>query len=133
MSEATPPPLPQSGPAEETIDQQERGLAALTHLSGLAGYIIPFGGVLVPIIIWVVKSDSPVISRIAKQALLLNVVIFLLVLIFLALMLTVILIPVSFVAFIVLAVAAIVLPIVGAIKANDGIYYRYPVIGDMVG
>jgi uncharacterized Tic20 family protein len=133
MSEATPPPLPQPGPAKETIDQQERGLAALTHLSGLAGYIIPFGGVLVPIIIWVVKSDSPVISRIAKQALLLNVVIFVLVLIFLALMLTVILIPVSIVAFIVLAVAAIVLPIVGAIKANDGIYYRYPLIGDMVG
>jgi uncharacterized Tic20 family protein len=28
-----------------------------------------------------------------------------------------------------LVLAALVLPIVGAIKANDGIYYRYPLIG----
>jgi uncharacterized Tic20 family protein len=133
MSEATPPSSPQSTVATDTIAAEERALATWTHLSGLAGYIIPFGGVLVPIIIWVVKSDSRVISNIAKQALLLNVVVFVLVIFFLALMLTLILIPVSIIAFIVLALAAVVLPIVGAIKANDGIYYRYPVIGDMVG
>ena len=34
-----------------TINQEERGLSAFTHLSGLAGYIIPLGGVIVPIII----------------------------------------------------------------------------------
>jgi len=28
--------------------------------------------------------------------------------------------------------AAIVLPIVGAIKANDGVYYRYPLVGSLV-
>jgi hypothetical protein len=55
-----------------SISQEERGLAIMTHLSGLAGYIIPLGGVIVPIIIWVVKKESAVISSIAKQALLLN-------------------------------------------------------------
>ena len=50
-----------------TIAPEERTLAALTHLSGLASYVIPLGGALVPIIIWVVKSDSKVISSIAKQ------------------------------------------------------------------
>ena len=37
---------------EETIaiDEQDRTLAALAHLSGLAGYIIPFGGLIVPVI-----------------------------------------------------------------------------------
>ena len=111
------------------IAPEERGLAAAAHLSGLAGYIIPFGGVLVPIIIWIVKSDSPVISTIAKQALLLNVMVFLVAIGLALLLLTIILIPVVVVGWIVLGIAAIALPIVGALKASDGVYYRYPLVG----
>jgi len=114
------------------IPSEERTLAALTHLSGLAGYLIPLGGVIVPIIIWVVKSDSRVISTIAKQALVLNVVVFLLGLVSAVLLLTVILIPVVIIFWILLGVAAIVLPIIGALKANDGVYYQYPVVGLML-
>jgi uncharacterized Tic20 family protein len=33
------------------IPPEERTMAALTHLSGLSGYIIPLGGAIVPIII----------------------------------------------------------------------------------
>jgi uncharacterized Tic20 family protein len=116
----------------QTIAGEERTLAALTHLSGLAGYVIPLGGVIVPIIIWVVKSESRVISGIAKQALLLNVMIFILGSISVLLALTVILIPLLIPVWIALALAAIVLPIVGALRANDGVYYRYPVVGQLV-
>ena len=111
------------------IAPEERGLAAITHLSGLAGYIIPLGGVLVPIIIWIVKKDSPVISTIAKQAILLNFIVFVLVCGSFLLWLTVILIPFALLAWFALGLVAIILPIVGALKAADGIYYRYPVIG----
>ena len=111
------------------ISQEERGLAALTHLSGLAGYIIPLGGVLVPIIIWIVKKESAVVSSIAKQAVLLNVVVFLLVGAVSILWLTIILIPLVILAYIVLGLAAIALPIIGAIRATEGTYYRYPVVG----
>jgi uncharacterized Tic20 family protein len=113
----------------ETISAEERGLAVATHLSGLAGYIIPLGGIIVPIIIWIVKSESPVISSIAKQAIILNVAIFLLGGAFVLLCLTIILIPVSILAWIVLGIIAIALPIIGAIKASEGTYYRYPVVG----
>jgi len=112
-----------------TIPQEERTLAALTHLSGLAGYILPLGGVIVPIIILVVKGESRVISTIAKQALLLNVVIFLAGLAGFVLFLTIILIPLVIVYWIALALVAIALPIVGALKANEGNYYQYPVVG----
>src|SRR5215467_4627651 len=112
-----------------TIAPEERGLAAITHLSGLAGYIIPFGGVLVPIIIWLVKKDSPIISTIAKQAVLLNCVVFLMFCVSAVLWITVILIPVVILFWIALGIGAIVLPIVGAIKASEGNYYRYPVVG----
>jgi uncharacterized protein len=111
------------------IAPEERTLAALTHLSGLAGYVIPLGGVLVPIIIWAVKSDSRIVSSIAKQALLLNVVIFLLAGAAAILFITVILIPLVVAFWIVLGIAAVALPIVGAIKALDGNYFRYPVVG----
>jgi uncharacterized Tic20 family protein len=111
------------------IAPEERGLAAVTHLTGLAGYIIPFGGVLVPIVIWIVKKDSPVISSIAKQAILLNVVVFLLAAVSIALIITIVLIPILIVFWCALGIAAIALPIVGAIKANQGTYYKYPVIG----
>lgn len=111
------------------IAPEERTLAVMTHLSGLAGYIIPLCGVFVPIIIWIVKSESKVISAIAKQAILLNVAYFLIVLITLPLIITVILIPVLIILYIVLWITAIIFPIVGAVKAGDGIYYRYPLVG----
>ena len=112
-----------------TIAPEERGMAAITHLSGLAGYVIPFGGVLVPIIIWLMKKDSPVISTIAKQAILLNVAAFVLLLVCVALVFTLLGIPLAILLGICVGIGAIALPIVGAVKASSGIFYQYPVVG----
>jgi len=116
-------------PTPMTIAPEERTLAALTHLSGLSGYLIPLGGILVPIIIWAVKSDSKVVSSIAKQAVLLNLVVFVLIAATAILWLTVILIPLVILLWVALGLAAIALPIVGTVRALDGVYYRYPVVG----
>lgn len=113
----------------QDIVEQDRTLAMLTHLSGLAGYVVPLGGVIVPIIIWAMKSDSPVIVAIARQAITLNVVVFLVVAVTFVLFLTIVLIPVVILLWCALALAAIALPIVGAMKASHGDYYRYPVVG----
>ena len=43
--------------------------------------------------------------------------------------LTIILIPVVLLFWVALGLVALALPIVGAIKANQGDYYRYPVVG----
>ena len=112
-----------------SIPPEDRTLAALTHLSGLSGYIIPLGGVLVPIIIWVVKKEAPIIAAIARQAVFLNLVVFLLVVASAILWITLILIPVVILFWCALGIAAIALPIVGAIKASQGTYYRYPFVG----
>ncbi len=111
------------------IAPEDRTMAVVTHLSGLAGYIIPFGGVLVPIIIWMVKRDVPLISAIARQAIILNVAVFVAFLLSAVLWITLILIPAVIVFWCVLGISAFVLPIIGALKAGDGIYYRYPVVG----
>ena len=117
----------------ETIAVEDRTMAALTHLSGLSGYIIPLGGAIVPIVIWIVRKDSPTISTIAKQAVWLNFMVYVAIGLSAVLLLTVILIPLVFLFWGLVALAAIVLPIVGAIRANDGTYYRYPVIGLRLG
>ena len=113
----------------QVITQDDRTLAALTHLSGLSGYVIPLGGILVPIIIWAMKKDSEMIATIAKQAIILNVAVFVLVLVSAILWITIILIPLVILFWILLGIAAVVLPIVGALKANQGVFYRYPVVG----
>lgn len=114
---------------EATIAAEDRSLAVMTHLAGLAGYIIPLGGVIVPIVIWVVKSDNRTISAIAKQAVFLNVAIFILALLLVLPALTLILLPISIIGWIALALTALALPIVGAVKASDGVFYSYPVVG----
>ncbi|HJN42866.1 MAG: DUF4870 domain-containing protein [Vicinamibacterales bacterium] len=111
------------------IGPEERGLAVCAHLSGLAGYVVPLGGVIVPIIIWMVKSEAAVIAGVAKQALLLNLIVFVLFVATFMLWITIILIPVVIMFWIAMALAALALPIVGAIKASQGDYYRYPVVG----
>ena len=121
--------MPETVPQGETISAEDRTLAMLTHLSGLAGYIIPLGGVLVPVVIWFTKNDNRTISGIARQAVLLNLAVFLCVIVFIVLALTVILIPLSILGIAALSLAAVVLPIVGAVRALDGRYYRYPLIG----
>lgn len=112
-----------------TIPPEQTTLAAFTHLSGLSGYVIPLGGVVVPLVIWAVKSDSKIIAGIAKQAVLLNFVVFVLIAATALLWLTVVLIPLVILFWVALGLAAVALPIVGAIKALDGVYYKYPVVG----
>jgi uncharacterized Tic20 family protein len=112
-----------------TIAPEDRTMAALTHLSGLAGYVIPFGGVIVPIIIWIVRKDSPLISAIARQAVLLNFVVFAMIVATAVLFITIILIPIVILFWVFLGLAALALPIIGVIKANQGEYYKYPVVG----
>jgi uncharacterized Tic20 family protein len=70
-----------------------------------------------------------VISSIAKQALLLNVIVFVLIAGSALLWLTILLIPAVIFFWVLLGLAAVALPIVGAIKALDGAYYRYPLVG----
>ena len=113
------------------IAPEDRNLAAMTHLSGLSGYIVPLGGVLVPIIIWIVKKDSALISAIARQAIILNVAVFVAFGLAAILLLTIVLIPLVFAFWFGLVIVGIALPIIGAVKANGGIYYKYPVVGAM--
>jgi len=111
------------------ISEEERSWAAFAHLSGFAGYLFPFGGIILPIIIMINKSESVVISGIAKQAMLLNIFAFICVIIGAILFLTVVGIPIAIIVWIVASIGGFALPIIGTLKALDGKYFRYPFIG----
>ncbi len=97
--------------------------AMLLHLSLLAGHVVPFGGVIAPIVIWQTKKDEmPELDEHGKNAVnwLLSAIIYALVCIPLCF------IVVGFVLLFALAVLHVVFPIIAAVKANEGRVWKYP-------
>lgn len=98
--------------------------AMIAHLAGFLGYFIPVIGSLIgPLIIWQLKKDlHPYVDEQGKEAL--NFQITVMIALFVSFLLM--LVAVGFVLIGVVAVGAIVLMIIAAIKANEGAPYRYP-------
>lgn len=119
-----PPPAPSSGPDPAgTPGADERQWALFAHLSALAGFLIPFGNILGPLIVWQIKkNEMPFVDDQGKEAL--NFQITVLIAVVVCLVLSVLLIGLLLLP--VVAVADLVLTIVAAIKANQGETYRYP-------
>jgi uncharacterized protein len=101
-------------------EQQTRQWAMFLHLSQLLNFILPLAGLILPIVIWQVKKEQlPQIDAHGKivlnwmiSALLYSIVV----------SVTIILLPLVFVVLIL----AIVFPIIGGIKANNGEVWKYP-------
>jgi len=123
----TPPPSPSPGlePPGDLPSKEERTWAMAAHLGALAGYIlIPLANVLVPLVIWLIKKDTmPFASDQAKEAL--NFQIAVTIVAIIGFILTLLCVGWFLVA--AAAIGGIIFAIIGAIKANDGIRYRYPV------
>jgi uncharacterized Tic20 family protein len=110
----------------------EKQWAVFAHLSALLGGMLTSGAgiFLGPLIIWLVKKDTmPFVADQAKEAL--NFAITVLLAFAALVILTVITFGVGAVLSVplglVIAIAALVLIIIAAIKANEGIAYRYPI------
>ncbi|MEQ8764615.1 MAG: DUF4870 domain-containing protein [Planctomycetota bacterium] len=108
------------------IDEQERQArqwALILHLSQFAGYIIPLAGMIAPIAIWQIKKDElPGIDQHGR--IVTNWIISVFIYSIVCTILT--LVFIGIIGFIVLGVLVVLFPIIGAIKANDGVAWRYP-------
>ena len=105
------------------ISADERQWAMFAHLSALVGFIIPFGNLLGPLIIWLMKKETmPFVDQQGKEALNFQITVTI------AMMISAILIIVviGFVLMFVIGLAALILTIMAGIKANEGVAYRYP-------
>ena len=102
---------------------QPRQWAMFLHLSLLAGFIIPLAGLAVPIVIWQMKkAEIPEIDAHGKVVV--NWLISSVIYFAAGVVLTFLVIGVPIL--LVLSVLAVVFPIIGGIKANNGEVWKYP-------
>lgn len=105
----------------QTPEQKQWGL--FLHLSQLLNIIIPFGGIIAPIVIWQMKKDEmPGLDAHGKMVT--NWLISSLIYLVVSGILTVVL--VGLLGLLAVAVMGIVFPIIGGIKANNGELWEYP-------
>lgn len=103
--------------------REEATLAMVAHLLAFAGYIVPFGNLIGPLVVWQIKKgQSPFVEEQAKESLNFQLTTTLLVLVCIPLCLVLIGIPLL----LALVVFELVVVITAAIRANEGQSYRYP-------
>lgn len=112
----TPPPVP----APPTTDNS---LAVVMHLLGFAGFVFPFGNILAPLILWLVKrSESPFLDRVGKEVL--NFQISYTIYVAVAGVLCFVLI--GFLVLPIIGLLWIIFMIIAAVKTGNGESYSYP-------
>ena len=104
-------------------DSGERQLAMIAHLSALSGMVIPFGNILGPLVLFLIKrEESEFVADQAREALNFQItatIALIVSAIMIVLLVGIVLLPI-------IGIAALVLTIVAAVKANEGQRYRYP-------
>lgn len=103
--------------------KDERTWGMLCHLVAFSGLIVPFGAIIGPLIIWLIKKDEmPFVDDQGKESLNFQLTMFI------AAVITFILcfVIIGWLIAPVLIVYYLIVLIIASIKANDGIRYRYP-------
>ncbi|MFW6093009.1 MAG: DUF4870 domain-containing protein [Pseudomonadota bacterium] len=109
--------------SEGVTNADQRQWAAIAHFSALVGFLVPFGNVIGPLVVWQIKKDEmPFVVEQAKEAL--NFHITVTIAVFVCLLLMVVL--VGFLLLPIVGLVALILTIVAGIKASGGEHYRYP-------
>ena len=93
------------------------------HLSQLANLILPPAGLIVPIVLWQIKKDEfPALDRHGKMVvnwMISSVIYFIVSFALIFVLVGILLLPI-------LGILGIVFPVIGAVKANNGEFWEYP-------
>jgi uncharacterized Tic20 family protein len=104
--------------------KDEQNWAMICHLSALAGFVVPFGNVIGPLVVWLIKKDTmPLVDQHGKEALNFQITVTMAVFVCILLMLVLIGIFLLFVV----GLGALVMTIIAGVKvANGELDYKYP-------
>lgn len=104
-------------------DRDERMWGMLCHLSALSGFIIPFGNIIGPLIVYSMKKDEySFVADQGKESLNFQIS----VLVYLAISLVTIVLLIGIMFLLLIPLISLILTVLAAVRANDGEYYRYP-------
>ncbi|GLI33314.1 DUF4870 domain-containing protein [Desulforhabdus amnigena] len=125
-------PIDSKPDVEDDLQKQEKNWAMFCHLSALLGFIwfpvgiyllFPFGHIIGPLLVWLIKrKEFPFVDEQGKEALNFQISMTIYALISSLLVFVI----VGFFGLMALAIVDIVLVIIAAGKASEGISYRYP-------
>jgi len=108
-------------PVVLSADEKNWGMAC--HLSALSGFLIPFGSIAGPLIVWLVKrNEYDYVDVQGKEALNFQLTVMIALLVSGVLVLVVI----GFLLLAIVSIGALILTIISAIKASNGEAYQYP-------
>ena len=103
--------------------KEERTMGMLCHLLALAGYVVPFGNIIGPLVIWLVKKDeSSFVDDQGKESL--NFQITVMIAVVVCIILFFLVVPLLLIP--VIGLIDLVFIIIATIQANNGERYRYP-------
>jgi uncharacterized Tic20 family protein len=107
-----------------TLTSEERNWGMLSHLLALTGYVgIPFGHIIAPLIIYLMKKDeSPFVADQARESLNFQISMS----IYAVISGVLVLILIGFLLLAAVWVAGVVLTVIASVKAANGEGYRYP-------
>jgi uncharacterized protein len=107
----------------EKRGSEERTWGMLCHITALAGYFIPFGNILGPLVVWLVKiEESAFVDDQGKESL--NFQLSATIYIIVAAVLSLVLIGIPIL--IGLLIFHLVVIIIATVRSSEGTHYRYP-------
>ncbi len=111
------------GSAATVPDSEARNFSIFAHLGGFAGYFIPFGNILAPLVVWILKRDEqPFVDHHGREAL--NFQISITIYAIVSGLLILVLVGILLLPLVLLF--DVIMMIVAAVKASNGEHFRYP-------
>jgi uncharacterized protein len=105
------------------IPPEARTFGMLCHIGALAGYLVPFGHLVGPLVFWLLKKDQhPFVDQQGKESLNFQITVTIAYVVFGTLSIFLIGIP----FLVATGLAALIFEIIAGVRANNGIAYRYP-------
>ncbi len=103
--------------------KNENSLAMLCHLGSFGGVILPFGNIIVPLIVWLMsKEEYPLVDDQGKESINFQISIFIYSLICIPLFFVIVGMPLL----VAIVIFAVIQVIRASIAANNGEKFRYP-------
>lgn len=112
-----------TSPAAPVGQPDQSRWAMLCHAASLAGFAIPFGNILGPLLVWILKKDEmPLVDDQGKEAM--NFQITMTLLYLCSFLLVILMVGILFL--VIAGLLSVIFTVVAMVKASEGVAYRYP-------